>query len=736
MQTLCPLFGEYSTDQAIGRAIGARPGVTAQPTLVAASSGGGATWSLGLGVDPSTGFWAWRTPWTKERGAFQIVEDATVTFVSGITRPAAGLARHILLVGRWRWVSGQIGADGKPLGTFTSAQQAVYEAIQGADSATPADPAVPATDVAGRPGVILARIVLEDTGDPRIEWLASTMLDLAWMGRLLDMMHRRSGLEVHEGKFQVTEAPTEDNDVLRRIDSVEGIARPYANAAFGSIASGATYPVAGGVPIRIPIRVQSGINVEDLLTGGYRAKVKGIYKIDYHMKHHGSLAANDYANFEIRVKRKANEGAGFADSLAHEWDYFGLGNCEAGASVSLIEELEEDDIVGVFCWSGPMVALHHYIVVTYMGQRAPTDVISILNGNLTIRETVSQTYPASWEITLAAQNATGSVVWSIDAAGSGEIDGTTEPKASILTGPSRLKIECTTRPTIPAYYSVKLRAVDDSGNIATKTIAITIDVAAAFTIVTNSWSVSGYESQFPLPVDFAPVSANGVGAITWEVVAGIYTTLPDAAITGGNRVTGNAADWELTYTVRLRATDSSTPTPQVVEKTVNVFVNLLIGGGGLDPECFATGTKVLMADGTTKAIEDVVKGDLVMAVYDGDHQSGLQTFGPSEVTGVEDFSGIFPMLQYRGIGVKADHRWGVINPEEGSRLWTPTAKILPQMKHSAMVEGTPAWVQSGMPIPAGQVSRVHNLQTKAKTYCVVDENGNALLVHNVKILEM
>jgi|GEM_PF-2851807 len=185
-QTLSPTFGEFITDQSIARTSAQRPGWTCRGTIeVTANATTPANWDIKITPSSDTGFFAWRTKWTKAEGAFHILEDATVTVATGVTAPSAGKTTYVLVLGRWKWVEGPFGTDGStPTGVLTDAQKAIYAAISGTASATPVDPTI-TPDTGGRYDVVLARVVLAYGATPVVEWLPETDLDLASMGTTL-----------------------------------------------------------------------------------------------------------------------------------------------------------------------------------------------------------------------------------------------------------------------------------------------------------------------------------------------------------------------------------------------------------------------------------------------------------------------------------------------------------------------------------------------------------------------
>lgn len=728
-QHLFPLFGEYDDDMAIARAAGNQGGVTCLPQLSSSLAAG--LWSLGLDVNAGTGFWAWRTAWDAQKGSFTIVEDAYVPFLSGVTAPAAGQSRNVLLVGWWKWVAGQIGSDGKPLGTFITAQQAVYTAISGADSATPADPTVPAVDGYGRKSVVLARVVLTNT-TATIQWLPRTRLDLAEMGADIDSRMKRVGDEAHQGKLSVDTAPVNPNDVVRLTDVQNSFAHSYANSQSLYADTTTNYPEASGTPVPVRTVAASGINVTNT-NGNLVAQQQGYYAVDFTFKQHGSPISAGYLTGMAAVKLASNPAAGFSTEVFHDHDFFGSGKSEAIVSGALLVPMEVGDTLGFFQTSDSYGDVALWARVTYLGSPAPTSVLTILSNSQTITESPGQTYPASIAFGLTAANAQGTVTWSIDAAGAGQIDGTTDPAATIVSG-NQLQIAWTAAPSpLPKSWDVKLRAVDASGAIATKTITITLQAVQPLAITTPDQFVSGYSTDYPLAVTFQATSTGGVGTITYTVVADANTTLPSAAISG-TTVTGSATAGG-TYKVHLHAVDSSTPTAQTADLVVNITATVLSSGGGGGTGCFVPGTEVLMADGSAKPIEQVEVGDVLLTIGAEDHQSGLTTVRETVVEATLPYREQVKLISVAGTIGTDYHRYATLIPEEGARMWTQARHLAAGLELRGVGEDhRPIVIIKPTILEAGTTNEVYNLRTDLLSFLVRGGPGRPwLLVHNMKI---
>jgi hypothetical protein len=611
-QFLAPLFGEYSTDQAIARATAARSGLTAKPVLVQSSTGSGLTkqWTVGLGVNADLGFWAWRTPWIKGAGAFQIIEDATIPVLTSALEPAAGLSRHILVVGRWGWIAGPIGGDGQPLGTFTANQQAAYEIIQGTDATTPVDPPVAALDAAQRPPVVLARIVFPQGGTPTIEYLPNTMLDLSEMGLLIDGKHNRTGDELHTGKFKVTEPPVDDLDVLRKHDQVLGTVKPFASFVNFWI----TVPDAWGNPTltqSIPVANRTAGSGSDITYDTDLTLVKLNTTGQYLVLGETFSQYNTYQHdMVVEVFRRPVGTTGASDVLIHS---AGMPNNNGGIDKPILCTVSATAGDWLYFKAVGKRSLSARIVITFLGVQAATDPLAITTPDYSAMAANGQVYPKIVTIYNTVQNYTGSVTWALT--GGTAAGFTTMDAGGVMTI------------NLPSAgsWTLSVQATDALGVPTTHTVNLTLSPYSVIPLViTNTATVNYVASAYPYAADIILTSTGGQSPITWSLVTGVDTTLPSAAV-AGTHLTGSIAAAGTT-TARVRATDSAT-VPQVVELVINMVTTDYVsgGGGGGGGGCFdELKTFVLMGDGAGKQMALVNPGDTVKGVNLEGLTSGLR----------------------------------------------------------------------------------------------------------------
>jgi len=710
-QRLYPLFGEYSTDQAIARGAANQPGIIAQPTLVLTGPGGGTpTWSLGLGNNASLGFWGWRTPWMIDGGAFTIMEDATVVIASGVVEPAAGLTRHILLVGRWSWVAGAVGSDGEPLGTFADAQHAVYEAISGTDSATPTDPSVPTTDGGGRRGVVLARIILAHGATPVLEWVPETMLDLAAMGAAIEARHRRVGDEVHTGRFKVTEPPMEDTDTLRLVDLATRSVKTNASMVYFWLPipdSWGSAPIVGSIGGANAIS-DSGADVTfdlsdptllDIATDGYYeflGETYGHYNTDQH-------------DCKVEIWKRPAGTSGASDTMVHA---SGMPNNNGGIDKPIFAMLSA--VIGDKFYLKAVGKRSNgaFVRCSFVGTQAATSPLAITNGDWEGMELSGQTYPKIVTQTLTASNAVGAVTWAITggtAAGFSSVSGDTLTTNFPSTG----------------TWTLDLQATDAALSVAAKTINLTLNAYGVVTLVITTTDKGFVAYGYPYGVSFGLASSGGDSPITWAIVAGADTTLPSAAVSGST-VTGSVSAGG-TWTVKVQATDSAS-TPQVVTKILNVTVEDWTSGD----VCFeADSTYVLMADGTGRILSSVSPGEKVLTLHEASHERGLRGMRPFLVTDLtlKDAPAGEPNgVRVNGIECTPGHTWAVPGQwARADRLKTGD----PIVGRDGTTTNT-AEAHASVEAMAAPIRRLGSLGTKGGTFMVgATATGPWFLVHNV-----
>ena len=136
--------------------------------------------------------------------------------------------------------------------------------------------------------------------------------------------------------------------------------------------------------------------------------------------------------------------------------------------------------------------------------------------------------------------------------------------------------------------------------------------------------------------------------------------------------------------------------------------------------CFVAGTEVLLADGTSKAIEDVVIGDLVLAA---DAETGETQAKPVVDTYVHEDVETWQVETSSGtVTSTAEHPFWV----EG-RGWTPVRELEPGDK---LVDAEGVRVELVSVTSTGQTARVHNLNVEDLHSYYVQAGERSLLVHN------
>lgn len=719
-QFLAPLFGEYSTDQAIARGTAHGGGLTAKPSLVSSSSGSGPskTWTLALGANPALGFWAWRTPWVKETGASMILEDGDVPIITAQLEPAAGLSRHILVVGRWKWIAGPVGGDGEPLGVLTDSMKASYEIIHGTDAANPVDPAVAALDAAGRPPVVLARIVFPQGGTPSVEFLPETMLDLVALAQKLDGMHRRTGDETHTGKFKVTAAPVDDQDVLRKMDQIEGSVKPYASAVyFGVIvpdAWGSPMPTLTINPANRYMASGSDVSYE---TDNTRLKLNtaGYYLVTGQTYSQRNTAQHD---LYMEIWRRPAGTAGASDEKIHD---SGMSNNNGGVDSPIIQMVSANAGDWIYFKGIGKRSYSADIVVAFMGIQQATAPLAVTTQDWSGMEANGQVYPKIITIQNTAQNNTGAVTWSITggtAAGFTTIDA--------VTGIMTISYPST------GTWTISVHAVDALGDVSTKVVNLTLSAYAVIPLVITNGNLSYTASAYPFAIDAILGSTGGQPPITFSVVAGAFTTLPGAAVVGGHLQ--GSAPAAGTWAVRLRAVDSAT-VPQDVTKDITVTVADYVDPGPGGGPCFEEAeTYVLMGDGTGKLMRDVMPGETVKGVHLEGHRRGMRQFRDVMVTdktrvpaGPDDPKAVL----VEGIPCTSGHPWAV--PKDFCRAEAlEVGQTILRAGDDGNVQDHPIATRT---IGKKAVQVKGTLGTMAGTYFVgKTKEGPWFLVHNMKIL--
>ena len=679
-QTLNPLFGEYSTDQVIGRANGQRPGIVAQPGLSAITVGNDGRYTISITPNQGLGFWGWRTAWTKDTGSFLIVEDADVIVGQGLQEPASGQSRHYLLVGRWKWIAGAIGGDGKPLGTFGASQHAAYELLAGADAATPSDPAVQSLDAAGRPGVVLARIVWAAGSTPTIEWIPETMLDMAVLAAALAGKMNREGMERHIGAFRVSGTPQVDEDVLRKMDLGAlltsqinlgpGSTRESGYAFFGSMVlawvRGPNTWCTGDMNTRVLLKTP--ITFDSVFTYALSTEDEDSYIEDNDFWFQMAQPVASGNTFPTVLQFTGGAGGGWAHPILMVW------GTSTAAAIAITST----------AWNG---------------MAGP-----------------GQTYPKIANLRLASTGCLGAATWSVVS--------TTATAAIIAAGTTDVL-----QVTLPAVgsYQVVVKVTDGTGRDKTETVTFTLAEYTSVPLVINdpASQKTQYAPVYPYTYSRVLTTSGGYGTVVLSVVAGSDTTLPSAAISGAT-LTG-IADEAGTWTVRVRAVDESSPV-QTVERVINVGVETYVE----PPICFEQDTWILMGDRTARQFKDVRGGDYVMAVSEAAFLRGSGVPVPELATDVtrREQPEFDTSVVVNGVKSTPGHLYGVRAEKAGTfqRADAITAETPLVVLQGSVLQPTPGGkVELGEPVRVAM-----NLSNRHKTYFVAaSPDGPWMLVHNL-----
>ena len=154
-------------------------------------------------------------------------------------------------------------------------------------------------------------------------------------------------------------------------------------------------------------------------------------------------------------------------------------------------------------------------------------------------------------------------------------------------------------------------------------------------------------------------------------------------------------------------------------------------GAQLDYEyCFAAGTRVLLADGSSKPIEEMQPGDLVLAAPDTDPLGGARA--PPRGADLPQRPGSDPHVAHR-----RRHRADNVQPPV-LRAWPRlgVGKRLANRRRIAHRRG--AWTAISDVFVNGEVEPVYNVQVEdRRTYFVMlPESGAAVLVHNASFQDV
>ncbi|QSH39385.1 hypothetical protein JXR01_03755 [Candidatus Kaiserbacteria bacterium] len=152
----------------------------------------------------------------------------------------------------------------------------------------------------------------------------------------------------------------------------------------------------------------------------------------------------------------------------------------------------------------------------------------------------------------------------------------------------------------------------------------------------------------------------------------------------------------------------------------------LAGGGGGGGGCFIAGTQVQLSDGTTKAIEGVVEGDVVVG-RDGSLNTVIDTFTPLlgsrslySINGSDAFvTGGHPFLDVNGI-------WRAIDVAEA-------AKENPQLTVEPLTVGNTVVTTTGTVLITDITASIHDATTQLYNFHTNNTNtfiADSYVVHN------
>lgn len=598
-QTINPLYGAPLRDNTFSLAIGLPHGVYMGmvPTLAASGSG----WTASLSPD-ADGWSAWRTHGETTNGKFIVMESGAITL--SIAAPDTN-PRIDLIVGVHRWVEGPNDpVTLKPTGQFLDAQHATYAVIKGVPSGNPVAPVVPDPyDTSGSRAVILAQVYVPVTGLATISRWPSTDLRLDYM-RLL-------GKDVEDARAPFSSLKT-------KLDSMAG------NTQVQSLAFRGITPNTGAGSTFTTFLPTTSKKYGDAVTqrseSTFGLTVPGLYEVMAFQKMEGSGISGGKACSELRAYLSYNNGTKV------------LIDNQADTNESEVTQAVYAQVYVDSSWSDPYIYFDRAGwpdatlrgSIKYLGQPATLDALAVSTADLTLTEASGQTYPATYVHSLAAANAVGSVTWAI-VSGSGKLDGTTSPAATVVNG-NQIQIAWSGKPTsFPQTYAIEVQATDSAATprTATKTITLTLYGATSSgggtsvtPVVIGNSDFAVTPGSYPYSVQLQPIASGGTPPYVFAVVAGADTNLPSAVYDSAtNTITGSVSA-DGTYKVRLRASDSSLTT-QVVEKVVNIASTMSVsggGGGGGSTGCVPAGTLLECVDGPVP-IEQVKVGTLVRA-YD------------------------------------------------------------------------------------------------------------------------
>jgi hypothetical protein len=383
------------------------------------------------------------------------------------------------------------------------------------------------------------------------------------------------------------------------------------------------------------------------------------------------------------------------------------------------------------CGGNPAIAGYITPFLWILGTPAAHNITITTNG-WTGQAAYGQVAPKLQTFQLASTGGLGTIVW--------EVLSYTGVTLAELIGDDLVRITIpSNEPEDPDYQTsvsgtVTVRATDSTETTVSKVLNITFSPYAQVALVITQNDVNRITDYYPYTpsVYIANQFTGGTTPITWACVApDSGTPLPGAAISGGNLV-ASAVNGPGTWTVKLQATDSDPTTPQVVTKQITYSVTTYVPSEG--GYCFEEDTYVLMADGVGKMFKDLKAGDYVMSVPEMSHERNARVIQPCMVTDLMKVPGRGDEANCSIInGVKATpgHAFATVE-ENGSGAWTRAMEI----KEDTLI----VMIQDQLPvaIPAGDVTLgdspvqvAMNLGNILHTYFVgASENGPWMLVHN------
>lgn len=512
--------------------------------------------------------------------------------------------------------------------------------------------------------------------------------------------HKKTGDEVHTGKFQVTSVPALPQEVVRLMD-IEGLlVSDIAIAPGSTIDSG--YAFVGNMAfawVRGASQWGSGSTnpVQTLVTPITFDQVLSYSLSTENADGDASIGDNDFW-YQMRTGYAGNQ---FPVIL----------QCAGGSMGGTMRPVLF--VIGTSAAHTPVIS-----------NLTPVDVMAISG----------QTYPKIVTVALAATGCLGGTTWSIESS-----SGFVTPPAFTAGYTDRIDL------TFPALgtYTVTVKVTDGTGAHVSKTLVFNmVAYVASNPIIDTPGSVVNdiadsydWTTQSPLLTAHA-----GVAPYVWSIVAGAggtATNLPSATIanvTGGKAIQGvvtGPGDWY----INLRCTDNI---GAITDKIVHMYVETYVEPPPPD-YCFEAGeTYVLMADGSSKLLQEIKAGEYVLTCHERQHEKGGRGLAPSRVTDVA-LSNCLPDAPHsrviKGIRSTRNHSWGVVTPVGIKQLgeWTPAQDLDSNMLLATInddrhfVSEPVGNIETGTPV---QVQG--NLGTEAHTFMVgATPTGPWFLVHNI-----